>query len=295
MGNLLKSFFFKLSKDIVFRVIMFVGIGLAIFSAGLLALLDLFAADLVDGAEVGMKFCSGPSMLLLSLSPAQNFGIIVPICVVIFVASEFTQGTIRNKIIGGYSKTYIFCSLFLSGLILAGILVGIYVGTSTLLGLIFGGFDLSKPVFMLNLVSVAPVDGKYLGFSILLNLLAYVSLISFALFLATAFRSVGPCIPIIILTIIFLPVVVQIFQAIDAVTDSETFTTVMKYINPLYAATSGTKTITQVYFADGGVYERVVGVEYPTDTLIAGIVNNLAYSGIFFGFGCWMFSARDVK
>ena len=45
------------------------------------------------------KVATGQSMLVFSMSPAQNFGIAIPINLAVFIVLEFTQGTIRNKVI----------------------------------------------------------------------------------------------------------------------------------------------------------------------------------------------------
>ena len=148
MGRLIKSFFFKLSRDLTFRIILIIGAGLAFLMTGLYLLIDL-SVETLGGQE--LKFLTGPNMLLTSFNPVDNFGLAIPICLITFICLEFTQGTIRNKIIAGHSKFKIYSALVISGLVLAFSLLFVYAGLCTLLGTIFGGFDLKNPVVLITL------------------------------------------------------------------------------------------------------------------------------------------------
>ena len=111
MGRLFKSFFFKLSRDLTFRIILIIGAGLAFLMTGLFLLIDLGLGAYGDT----FKFLTGPNMLISAFNPVDNFGLAIPICLITFVCLEFSQGIIRNKIIAGHSKFKIqssICHLF---------------------------------------------------------------------------------------------------------------------------------------------------------------------------------------
>ena len=213
MSRLLKAFFYKISKDITFRITLIVGAGVAIFMILLYLLLDLFLDT------EGMKMLTGQSMLVNSFSPAQNFGISIPINVVSFVILEFTQGTIRNKIIAGHSKFKIYASLYLSGLVLAFALLLMYVGVCTVFGAIIGGFDLNTST-MVGTGIGAKVSAEFIVKYVILALLAYTSIVSFAVFIAALFRSMGPCIPLVMLGIFGLYFLAVIFSTVLMTTES---------------------------------------------------------------------------
>lgn len=213
MSRLLKAFFYKISKDITFRITLIVGAGVAIFMILLYFLLDLFLDT------EGMKMLTGQSMLVNSFSPAQNFGISIPINVVSFVILEFTQGTIRNKIIAGHSKFKIYASLYLSGLVLAFALLLMYVGVCTVFGAIIGGFDLNTST-MVGTGIGAKVSAEFIVKYVILALLAYTSIVSFAVFIAALFRSMGPCIPLVMLGIFGLYFLAVIFSTVLMTTES---------------------------------------------------------------------------
>ena len=138
MGRLFKAFLFKLTRDLTFRITLIIGAGFALLIAGMLLLIDSMAA--ADG-EATTKFLTGENMLALSLTPGQTYSLAIPINVAIFICLEFTQGSIRNKIITGNSKLSIYLSLFLSGLLFCFALMTTYVLICFGLGSIFGGFN----------------------------------------------------------------------------------------------------------------------------------------------------------
>ena len=153
MSRLLKAFFYRMSKDLAFRITLIIGCGIALILSVI-----LLVADLMMDME-GIKLLTGHGMLTMSLNPAQNYGIAIPINVAIFVALEFTQGTIRNKIIAGHSKFKIYASLYISGLILGAALLFAYVGFLTIFGTIFGGFDVNVVTILGTGFGAATVDG----------------------------------------------------------------------------------------------------------------------------------------
>ena len=94
MGRLLKAFFFKLSRDLTFRITLIIGAGIALMMTGIYLAIDLTAASEtgVSYAEYSGKLLTGPTMLVSSLSPAQNYGLAIPINVISFICLEFSQG-----------------------------------------------------------------------------------------------------------------------------------------------------------------------------------------------------------
>ena len=292
MLRLFKAFLFKISKDLTFRITLIIGAGMAVLMTGIYAALQygLFSLDGMDPeTSIGMKFISGQSMLVNSMSPAQNYGLAIPINLIIFICLEFTQGTIRNKIIAGHSKFKIYVSLFVSGLIFAFALLGVYILLCTGLGAIFGGFNLDEIVYLTT--GAAKVTPEYIVKMVVICIVTYLSIVSFAIFIATAFRSVGPSIPLILVPIMicyFAAMITSILSVFDS-TNVGGFINFMRIVNPLYAI---------------GAFETDLVVEGETgyriahmtnQTFIAGICNNIVYASIFFAAGSFLFRKRDIK
>lgn len=293
MVRLFKAFLFKISKDLTFRITLIIGAGLAVLMTGLYAALQygLFALDGMDSeTDIGIKFISGQGMLINSMSPAQNYGLAIPINLITFICLEFSQGTIRNKIIAGHSKFKIYVSLFIGGLIFAFALLGTYLLICTGLGTIFGGFNLEENVYLLT--GIAQVTPEYLVKMIIICIVTYVSIVSFAIFVSAAFRSVGPSIPLVLVPIMICYFAAMISSLLSMMEGSgiEGFINVIRIVDPLYAIGAiETKTVV----ASETDYNIVAYLS--NETFISGICNNLVYAAIFFTAGSILFKKRDVK
>ena len=281
MGRLFLAFLFKLRKDLTFRITLIIGAGVAVFMTLLYFLIDQLAGE-------SFKALTGQTMLLVSMSPVQNYGFAIPINLINFIILEFTQGTIRNKIIAGNSKLKIFFSLYLSGLVFAFALISVYLGLCTLLGTIFGGFDLSIPA-MVGVSGTALVDVKFILLSLLVCAFIYAFVTAFAVFIATLFRVMGPAIPIVVITLMIA--YFGGFIVSMSYSDNEVVLNILRFADPLYALSGATYDVSEV-MAGTAQYPKAY---YEQSTIIGNIVSCTAYSALFLHFGAWLFIKRDVK
>lgn len=309
MGQLMKAFFFKISKDIAFRVTLIVGGVLALMMTGIYALLQGAMTNIGEGFE-NMKFLTGETMLLTSFSPLQNFGFAIPINLVIFTYLEFTQGTIRNKIIAGHSKFEIYSSLYLSGLVYAFALLLAYVGICTALGSIFGGFDPNGAVMAVtNGGSGGYASPEYIIKFVVVALITYTSIVSFTVFIVTTFRNIGPSLPLIIIVPFILYFVALFANTAEGVAREiylaevnaaaqgaqydvaaaeqslkafETINNISKCVNPYHAISVSSMNSESKLIMDDM-------------TFYGGLANNIVWAALFYGFGCLQFMKRDVK
>ena len=292
MGRLIKAFFFKLSRDLAFRITLIIGAGLAFMMTGLYLLIDI---GLGTFGEEGVKMLSGPNMLLSSLSPVDNFGLAIPINLITFICLEFTQGTIRNKIIAGHSKFKIYLALFLSGLILTFALLTVYLGLCTGLGTIFGGFDLNQPIINMtslsSLMMASRADAWYVVQMLITAMVVYICIVSFTIFFAALFRNIGPCIPIVIIALMILSVGGSLVSLIAEGLENDGLVTFVKIVDPLYVISGGGIESNVVIENDQAIgYMKV-----ENGAFIATIINNLVYAAAFFFGGAFIFMKRDVK
>lgn len=281
MGRLFKAFLFKLTRDLTFRITLIIGAGFALLISGLFLAMDL----MTHAVESSDRLLTGENMLSISLIPAQTYSLAVPINVAIFVCLEFTQGSIRNKIIAGNSKFNIYLSLFLSGLFFCFALMGVYVLLCFGIGCIFGGFDPNGSYFM-NGLNFTP---EYLIKLLIGSIFVYISIVSFTIFIATTLRNVGPCIPIIIVLLLILSYIAPIITSINTLLgeDAEGLIWFMRIVDPLYCTSESTFTINDD--------TRQIQMNILNETFISGICSNIFYAAIFFGFGALEFTKRDVK
>ena len=204
MFRLLASFFYRLRRDLTFRITSIIGLALSIGLPLLYFALDLtiFIISKQESGGADVEFmhllCNGQSLFVGSFSPLQNFGIAIPINLVSFIVLEFSHGTVRNKIISGHSKLSVFLATVLSTVILSLLWIGAYVGISTGLGSLLGfaGFDPNGVAYMSGQVSP-----EYLIKLGILALFCYVLIACIATFFATLFRNIGPSIAVVLLMI----------------------------------------------------------------------------------------------
>lgn len=285
MRNLFKAFIFRLRKDLTFRITLIVGGALAVGLALILFFIDLG----LKNVDFDMKLCTGQTLFVSSLSPAQNFGLAVPINLITFTVLEFTQGTIRNKIITGNSKTKIYFSLILSGIVFTLLLMFAYVGLCVGLGSIFGGFDPHGMVMGLVNGTVSPEFLWKIG---VLALLAYIFIAVMTIFFASLIRNVGPCIPIVIILIMifyFGGTIASVMSALGEILGDgmKNFLLAIKYIDPLYSLAAFSS---EVDPNTGASYLAISNADFWTE-----VINNLIYIAAFTLGGWLLFRKRDVK
>ena len=320
MARLFRAFIFKISKDITFRITLIIGAAIAVFTTGIYLILS---SAMSDEFGEGAKILTGQGMLITSLSPVQNFGIAIPINLISFTVLEFTQGTIRNKIIAGHSKFKIYSSLYLTGLVYGFALLITYVGICTGLGSIFGGFD-PNGTAMVGTSIGGKISAEFLLKFVVLGIFSYVSIISFTIFIVTTFRSMGPSIPLVIVGLMgcyFLAYIFQIIVAtmdvmsgampaaidasssmdpqaisssIEAVSEETTMTVDSGTMSTLKNVLNVLKVVDPLYGISA--LDSVDGVaSIDNFTFFAGVGSNIFYAAAFFGLGSFFFQRRDIK
>ena len=116
MRALLKSDLKRILKDKLFLIACIIGSLMAI-ATPLLYKLILVITKLDAELLLGFLPLNGKSMFFNSFAAGNNFGLILPILVIIILCKDFSYGTVRNKIICGKSRVKILFSMFFSSTI----------------------------------------------------------------------------------------------------------------------------------------------------------------------------------
>lgn len=296
MIKLFNAFMFKLTRDLTFRIMLIIGASLAVLTATIFFILDQTGASASMGFGQDFKVATGQSMLVFSMSPAQNFGIAIPINLAVFIVLEFTQGTIRNKVIVGNSKFKIYASTYLCGLVFAIAIMLVYVGVCFALGSLSGGFDANGMAFTSS--GAGKVSPQFLFRLVIVTIMTYFTTVAFTTFVATLFRNVGPCIPLVVIPITMLAMLSLITTMTLAGVDTgvennvfiENLANVSKFLNPLHAACGY-----EVNFLTDVPLNQAIHYVMSNDTFVAAIINNLIYTALFFTLGAFIFAKRDIK
>ena len=297
MGNLFRAFFFKLKKDLTFRIALFIGVAMAVFMTLAFLLIDIMSWA---GSDEPFKatYCAGHNLLVNTLNPAQNFGLVVPILLTVFTVSEYNNGIIRNKIIAGNSKTKIYFSILLSSLIFTFCLVTAYIGLCVGLSSIIGGFNINGQIFATNnvvstissLFNRTQTTGEFYLKLVVTGIFVYITVTAMTVFFATLFRSMGPCIPIMIVLLIIMSSATMIVGLFAMSEPEEMAAKIMvglsRWINPLY----GLDTYSTVQVSES---QAIYVIE--NEHFAIHIACNCIYIAAFTLGGWAIFRKRDVK
>lgn len=140
MIKLLKAGFFRLKKDVIFWLFIFLTIGIAGFT--------LFRYLSIEGAPLD-KILNEFIMYI---------GLFIAIFVSIFVGKEYGQGIIRNKIIVGHSRISIFLSNLIISIVVSLLCDIIYLIIIFLIGIpLYGQMQMSFSQFAIVLLNTALV------------------------------------------------------------------------------------------------------------------------------------------
>ena len=140
MIKLLKAGFFRLKKDVIFWLFIFLTIGMAGFT--------LF------------RYLSNEGVYLDKILNEfiMYIGLFIAIFVSIFVGKEYGQGIIRNKIIVGHSRISIFLSNLIISIVVSLLCELIYLIIVFLIGIpLFGQMQMSFSQFTIVLLNTALV------------------------------------------------------------------------------------------------------------------------------------------
>lgn len=139
MINITKSLFFRLKKSKMFWIMMGVCAFLPVLSALLNQLIVEIAKIFVETPiDLGLEMVTYMSLTgLASLSSDVN--LFVLLCTSIFLCKEFTDGTIRNAILSNKSRSQLYFSYAIVGVVVGGsFLLANFVSQLLVLGIPFG-------------------------------------------------------------------------------------------------------------------------------------------------------------
>lgn len=182
MSKLIKANFYRLFREKSLIVSLIV-----IFSMALLSTLSIKVVnDVFSKIDDLKEFASalsldGKTIFLNSLSVTNNFGLLCPVFVAIYVCKDYQYGTIRNQIISGHSRTEIYLSSLIVSVIYGAFLFFLNSIVNLIIGSIFGGFDSSTNGF----------DFLFVIKSLSLSLLIMIVMITFTHFLCLLTKNLA--------------------------------------------------------------------------------------------------------
>lgn len=261
MFKIIRASLFKLFKDRPFKITLIIGAALAV-------VMSLFYHFLLP--ELGSGFYS----LITASSPTNNFGLAVPINLVVFIIGEYNYGTIRNKIIAGNKRINIYIALFIMSLIYSLMMMAMYIGLSVGLSTLLGGW---LPEGMTS-------DTKMVLSVIGATIMVYVTLSALSVFAATSIRHVGGAITVTIM-LIMVGYIAGLVTSLNVAFDSEAthFPVLVQILDPIFLHSIVSMSTISISVSD------------ISELLPYSLLSNGIYTAIFLTGGILLFNYCDVK
>ena len=183
MLDLLKTDLKRVLKDKLFLITCIVA---GVFAVTMPLLYKVLYALLEMPPELGatgMLAMDAKSLCFTTMMPGDNFGLILAVLLAIILCKEFSQGTIRNKIICGRSRSEVFLSLFLTcAIVVCGVMLA-YGITSLCVSLCLFEYQQSE---------VTPIRAiGYLVLSFGFEMVTYVFVASMLTFFIVVMKNAG--------------------------------------------------------------------------------------------------------
>lgn len=277
MLNLLKNDLLRIIKDKTIIVIIAITVSLAFARPLISALPGFIYNQLNPENKINVREQAAAFDLFLeSFSINGAVGILAPIFLIILIAKDINFGTIRNKIILGYSRTKIYLSYLLTAFISMVVIMFGYAILTLLFSLAF-----FNP--FANNIDV----GQYIGFIFLMlfvYLILYAFIISFVLFTRISLKGNASTIAIYIVVILSLELlgvtcfaISEFFIDINGNVSFNIFT-FLSNINPIYYI-GETSSLDKFYLSD------LLWMTIPT----------LIYASLNIFFGLLIINKKDIK
>ena len=155
----------------------------------------------------------------------------------------------------------------------------LYVGLCVGLASIFGGFDVNGAIIG-TMLGTSTADAFWK--TLVLTVLAYALITFIAVFFASLFRGIGPCIPVVLLLVIIASLSATIIGPLaEGLEELQGAAKALKIINPFY-------TLSYIPTDEGKL-------AISNSDFITEIINTVVYSALFIGLGFVIFKKRDVK
>lgn len=278
MIKLLKADLTRIFKDKIFIILCVLGLFFAIVPPLILFVLFSIIGYFLDLDIIGTSF-TGKEIFFNCFSPWYNFGVILVILVSVVMIKDFSYGTIRNKIISGYSRLKIYLSYLLSTLIVVFIIIVAYAIVSLAFSLMLTDYQFTP--FVID-------DLWYLLLSLLFVFLGYMMLSSLITFIGVFFKNIPLTIVFYFLIIsslsiisLFLNNVIPFFEGIDSIilTNIINIVKVLENCNIIGALT----------------YRIGHGTSYGLDHILYFTIVPIVLTSVFTISGILSFKKRDIR
>lgn len=272
--NLFRADLKRVLKDKLLLVMGILAVVFALITPLLYA--AIFSADGLLDDPLFASLVTAKSQFFQSFSMTNNLGLIAPVLLAIVLCKDFSFGTVRNKIIAGYSRSKIFLSLFsVCALVLTAVML-LSAFISLGVSLIF--FDYQPQPF-------TAADFGYFMASLGFEMLVLLFMAALLSWLCACMKNVGSAIVLYVAFTFLLVMIGSIVQMIAGVLeltgDNQQLVDVLLFVDRINVGRS-------VSYIGAGTSYTWKDVLYLTLPSLAGILG-------FTGLGLLGFGKKDLK
>ena len=274
MTNLLKADFKRVLKDRLFLVVCIIAGAFAFITPMLyVAIFSSFEGEMDEMLSMLGMSVSAKSMFFAAFALTDNLGLVLPILLSVILCKDFSHGTVRNKIIAGYSRRDIFLSMLtVCFTVLFGVLLAHAILTM-LVSLIF--FPFGEGSF------------GYFLLSVLFELLVCLFVASLISFLCASTKSTGLAVVFYVATTMIMSIVTAVLQIGGMILSPE-----------LGMSTGGGyKVVEFLQSINVFGFSSVIGAgtEYSAREVLSCILSPTVFAAALTALGTYNFGHKDLK
>ncbi|MBE5732775.1 MAG: hypothetical protein E7353_07070 [Clostridiales bacterium] len=269
MLNLIKTELRRIIKDKLFMVIGIIGIVFAIVTPllmfGVSSLLDEKASQLL-GMSIDAKM-----LFFEAFNPVSDFGLVALVLLCIILCKDFSQGTVRNKIISGKSRFSVFTSSFIASTIILCALMLIYAFATLCVSLIF--FEYQSTPFTAN-------DFGYAVVTLVFKIMTFIVISALVSFLSVFMKNAGLCMVMLLAITMLASIIGTVLStAIIGVEDGivKNILEILIKTNVFLSTVTGT------------------GVTYSLSDVLCVVLSHIVLGALFYLLGVVVFKKKDIK
>ena len=203
--GIFKADLYRIFKSKLSFVSLILAVAFPLFMSLMYYGIDLMMNALDDTEDVMFSLFNVRTLIASAYSLSDNLGLIIPIFAAIFVSLDLTNGTMRNKIISGASRTKVYLSHLFASMLYNAIIITTYALFTILFGLIF--FDWG--------VEFAGEEVTRFIYLVIIGTMTFIYIATISTLLALILNNVAPAIIFTVLISVGLGLATTVIRLID--------------------------------------------------------------------------------
>ncbi|MBQ9387471.1 MAG: ABC transporter permease subunit [Lachnospiraceae bacterium] len=203
MKNLIKADIYRVLKSRLSLIALILALAFPVLIVFLYVGITMISGVMQD--YPGGTLFSANTIIGSAFSMTNNIGMVIPAFAGILACLDYTNGTLRNKVIAGNRRAHIYFSHLIVSVLFSVIIITVYAAVTTGLSLIFFPFEWNNSTSL----------GLEIFYFVMNGIMTFTFAASFSTMLAMITRSIAPTIVFTIVFSIALPTITSIVSMVD--------------------------------------------------------------------------------